>query len=164
MKQYYIFKATKLDVTFKNFYIMKKLFLILIFLGIIQSCSDSSDDSEKTEIPASVTISQSLKGIWKVNYYNNITTGDYHSINDKGYYINFLENNTIKIKDVNGEFLATPYYSQQAANFVVYSNIDNTKQIYLEVQNYSNYFQGNYEFTITYNNNYNSMKFFAKKQ
>ncbi|WP_336716342.1 hypothetical protein [Chryseobacterium mucoviscidosis] len=143
---------------------MKKFFLFLILFTFIQGCSDSSKDDEKIEIPPSVSIPQNLIGNWKVSYYTNISTGNSYQSNDKGYYISFLENNTIKLKDINGEFIATPYLSGNGTNYYIYSNIDPNKQVYIDVQNYSNWFQGGYEFVISYNNGYNSMRFYAKKQ
>lgn len=141
---------------------MKKILFILSFCIFFIGCSGSND--EPTLPDEIVTIPENIIGDWKVSYYSNESTGSLNNTNDKGYYIKFNKNNTISLKDVNGEFTGHPYHSGKGTDYYVYSNINNDAQMYIIVQSYSNWFPGGYEFSISYSNNFNKMKFYAKKQ
>lgn len=142
---------------------MKKIFLLSILLIFFVNCSSGNDDSSEPQLQI-MPVPENIKGSWKVSYYDNETTASYKNTNDKGFYIKFNDNNTIAVKDVNGEFVGVPYHSGKGANYYVYTKIENGTTMEVIVQDYSNWFQGGYEFTISYNNSYNKMVFYAKKQ
>ncbi|WP_294267688.1 hypothetical protein [uncultured Chryseobacterium sp.] len=146
---------------------MKHLKLIIVFiagLSLYHCSSNNSDSPDEIVASTQIIIPENIKGTWKVSYYSDLTAGPTHTTNDKGYYLIFTSDNKIKYKDVNGEFVATPYYSGKSGDYYVNSNIVSGSQVYITVQDYSNWFPGGYEFTLNYSQNYHTVKFYAKKQ
>ncbi|AZA73529.1 hypothetical protein [Chryseobacterium indoltheticum] len=149
---------------------MKKIkLLILISLLFNLSCSDSSrDETIKEEITSNIEIPQKYKGNWKVAYYTIIGSNSSHQTNDKGYYINFNNDNTITFKDINGIFTIKPQSEYAASMNHTYTGKFNNIDITIYIQDYSNWYQGGFEFQIRHGNVYTSnvsnSDFYAKKQ
>lgn len=128
---------------------MKNILFILFSLCLFTGCS-SNTDSEETVIVNPASFPSELKGEWIVSYYAIPEDQLYKQTNNKGYYINIKDDNTVSLKDFNGEFkgsLLSYYRYNEFSDYLFSFKTSNNKIIEVKVQPYSNIIQGGFEFT-----------------